>query len=390
MIKNATVQRAEKSPRKVLSATHGSAGQSRRRSLAALASLVLAALVSVVDTGAAEGSSSTQRAAAFRSNVAIVAPPRHGTRLLVFFAPFRPAPGKASHGLVVADRRGRVLRVLSTARSGTYALWSPDDSMIAWKDPAGIHVERADGSAPRLLVRARTSCVNCQTLDFIWAASAHSLTVARLGPSGAELRLVPVDGSAPKTLARSETTGIFYKPSFWTSDGRSLVYWVAGTTLAAPGAKINLLTLATGRTRTLWSTPNSHGGPSPPLISPDGRERAYITEVSQYQQRLSVADVATGATHIVRDVNPTNIVAWSPDSRSLAVAERGWHVVTVSARGRLLHRIGPGQQFSWSRDGELFILRANYNQVWVSHQGRPETYLFHLPDNAFVVSLAAN
>ena len=101
-------------------------------------------------------------------------------------------------------------------------------------------------------------------------------------------------------------------------------------------------------------------------------------------------DTATGQSRVVRGVNPTNLVAWSPDSRSLAVIESGWHVVTIATDGTLQHRIGPGQTFFWGRNGELFVLRANYNQVWVSEHGRPETFLLHLPRNAWVVSLDAN
>jgi hypothetical protein len=105
---------------------------------------------------------------------------------------------------------------------------------------------------------------------------------------------------------------------------------------------------------------------------------------------LRIVDRATGQAHVVRGVNPTNLAGWSPGSRSFAVIESGWHVVTIAPDGTLQHRIGPGQTSFWGRDGELFVLRAKYSQVWVSENGRPETFLFRLPRNAQVLSLDAN
>jgi hypothetical protein len=87
---------------------------------------------------------------------------------------------------------------------------------------------------------------------------------------------------------------------------------------------------------------------------------------------------------------PPTLVGWSPDSRSLAVIERSWHIVLVAPNGSVLHRVGPGQTVFWGRNGELFTLRANYNQLWVSEHGHRETLLFHLPRNEWVVSLDAN
>lgn len=320
--------------------------------------------------------------------VAAATLPHPATRLLVFVAPSRPGT-HARHGLFLTDRRGHVLRVLSSASYGTIGRWSPSGAQIAWKDPAGIHIAKADGSGARLLIATAAACKACQALSFVWSADSRALAVGSAGPEGNELRLVPIDGSAPRVLAASTIAGTFFTPMFWTPDGTSLVYGEEGTSLAYPGAVTRALDLATGRTRTIWSTPTSQDS-HPPLLSPDLREWAYISEVDQYHQRLRIVDTATHTTHVVRGVNPTNLVGWAPNSRSLAVVERGWHVVIVSRNGTVLHRIGPGLVSSWGRDGELFVLRRRYDRVWVSENGRPETFLFASPRNTWVVSLDAN
>jgi Tol biopolymer transport system component len=350
-----------------------------------VASVVLLAGAMVVGLAGCGGGASPSTLSQPGSGIS--AATRPATRFLVSFAGF-DASSRAPHRLEVVDRHGRVLRVLSTASFGTSGLWSPNNGMIAWQDPSGLYVENAaDGSQRRRLV-ASSACENCQTLSFIWSPDSRSLIVGSAPPKGNELLLVPIDGGAANVLASSATPGVFYMPVRWTPDGRSLVYDESGTTLAFPGTFMRVLTPATGRTRTLWSTPNAQDGAQWVLISPDDRKRAYITELEQYHEQLRIVDA--GKSRIVAGVNPTNFAAWSPNSRLLAVVESGWHVVTVTADGRQVRKIGPGEQVSWGHNGELFIQRADYNQVWVSENGGPETFLFHVPKGDFVDSMDAN
>jgi Tol biopolymer transport system component len=281
-----------------------------------------------------------------------------------------------------------VLRVLSKARYGTFGRWSPDDRSIAWLDPSGISVAQADGSNTRLLVPANKSCPGCQQLSFIWSPDSRSLVVGSAGTQGNELRRVPIDGSASTVLVGSADPKRFYTPSWWTPHDRSLVY-TDSRSVATSGASMRMLTPATGKTVTLWSTRTAQGAKAP-LISADLRYWAYVDELDQYHQRLRIVDKKTGRVHAVSGVNPTNLLAWSPDSRSLDVVESGWHVVTVSPIGAVLHRLGPGQTIFSGRRGELFVLRGNYDQVWASVNGGPERFLFRLPKHETVISLDAN
>jgi hypothetical protein len=155
------------------------------------------------------------------------------------------------------------------------------------------------------------------------------------------------------------------------------------------------LTLATGRIRFLWTIPNAlpPNDNTEPIISPNLRYWANTREIDQYHQQLRILDKATGQGHVVKGVYPTNLIAWSPDSRSLAVIESGWHVVTVAPGGTLQHQIGNGNVSVWGRDGELFILNGPHNetnQIWMSRNGAPERLLFRLPKNDQVISLDAN
>jgi hypothetical protein len=356
----------------------------RRRQIGIAAGVALLAAIVLAGSLLVGGSS---RPAAPPPVASAASPRSAAPRLLLLVAPLKfGRPGL--HGLQLVDRHGRVLRVVSAARFGTFGRWSPNGQTIAWRDPAGIHIANANGSNARLLVAGASACEQCQQFSFLWSPDGRSLVVGSEGPKGNELLRLPLDRGAPKVLAAPSTAGVFLSPAFWTTSG-DLVYTEEGTTLAFPFSLTVELTPATGKTRTLVKTPNGHA-PLPPFISPNGREWAYVREADQYHQQLRIVDRATGQAHIVRGVNPTNFVGWSPDSRSLAVIESGWHVVTIAPDGTLQHQIGPGQDIFWGRDRELFVLRAKDRQVWVSENGRPETFLFRLPRNTQVLSLDSN
>jgi Tol biopolymer transport system component len=310
---------------------------------------------------------------------------KHSTRFVVFVA---PRTGTVGARLEVIDRSARVLRVLSTAHYGTWGRWSPDDASIAWEDPTGIYVERADGSNRRMLVATNTSCPNCQ-LSFVWSPDSRALAVGSAGSEGNQLQLVPIDGSSATVLVGSTDTKHVFTPSWWTRDGKSLVY-AETRRVGITGASLRTLNPATGKSLTLWSTPSAQGF-NAPLISPNLRYWAYVKELDQYHQQLRIVDKQTGRSRIVDGVNPTNLNGWSPDSKALGITASGGHILAVSPMGAIIHRFGPGEQFSWGRDSnELFIYRANYSQIYVSENDGMPRLLLRLPKSRWVVSLDAN
>ena len=151
-----------------------------------------------------------------------------------------------------------------------------------------------------------------------------------------------------------------------------------------------MLTPATGKTVTLWSTPSAQGFVVP-YISPDLRYWAYVKELDQYHQQVRIVDKQTGRTHLVAGVNATNLNGWSPDSKVLGITASGGHILAVSPTGVILHRFGSGEQFVWGRDSsELFIYRSDYRQIYVSDNDGQPRLLLRLPKNRWVVSLDAN
>jgi hypothetical protein len=294
----------------------------------------------------------------------------------------------------VVGRGGNIERVVAPAGSPYpyRALWSPDDSMVAWAARDGIHVENADGSVARLLVPASNSCTgSCNALAFVWSPDSRALTVGGAGPQTDELQLVPVGAGAPRLL-EPNLPYTSYNPSFWTPDGASLVFGsFSGNvgTASCCRADIRVTTPADGRTRTLYTTRNWHGV-TLPMFSPNLRYRAVITEVSQYRQKLRISDTRRGTSRVIKGVNPTNYAAWSPDSRNLAIVESGRHVVTVSASSGRVREIGRGLNVYWSRDGELLVVRGAYNQVWASSGGKPERLLFKSPQGQLVNTIDGN
>jgi Tol biopolymer transport system component len=317
--------------------------------------------------------------------VATAAAAKHATQLVVFVA---PRTGTVGARLEVIDRSGHVLRILSRAHYGTWGRWSPDDASIAWEDPTGIHVESANGANPRLVVPANANCQDCQ-LSFVWSPDSRSLVVGSAGVKGDQLQLVPIDGSAPTVLLGSTDPKHVFSPAWWTPGGKSLVY-SESRRVGITGARMRVLTPATGKTVTLWSTPSAQGFDAP-YISPDLRYWAYVKELDQYHQQVRIVDKQTGRTHLVAGVNATNLISWSPDSKVLGITASGGHILTVSPAGTILHRFGSGEQFVWGRDSsELFIYRSNYRQIDVSRNDGPPRLLLRLPKNRWVVSLDAN
>lgn len=305
------------------------------------------------------------------------------SRLLVYFAP--PTGSSPLHGaLELVDRRGQVQRVLSTARYGTWAKWSPDDSMIAWEDPIGIHVAAGDGSDQRLLVaQPGSTCNGCRQLSFVWSPDSRSLVVGSAGgPHGNELLRVPADGSPAAVLVGSTDSGHWYTPDWWTP-GRRLVY--TETTVAFTPTSMKVLTPATGKTETVWRS-STEQTPAP-IISPNLRYRVDIRTTGEGHPQLRIVDRRTGAVHVVEGAD-TGAVSWAPDSSLLAVVEQGGRLVTVTVAGKVAHTIGPELDFSWGRAGELFIVRQGAGrQVWDSVDGQPERFLFHAPKGLWVVSI---
>src|SRR5579862_1736351 len=83
-------------------------------------------------------------------------------------------PGNIVEKVEILDGHGHLVRLVAQGRYGVEnARSSPNDKMISWIDPRGLHVENLDGSGRRLLVAASTHCtVVCVGMSYAWAPNS--------------------------------------------------------------------------------------------------------------------------------------------------------------------------------------------------------------------------
>jgi hypothetical protein len=306
----------------------------------------------------------------------------------------RSVGGHQPPRLVLVDRSGALVRQIGTA--GYVAVdgrWSPDGSTIAWSDPAGVHVENADGTDQRLLVAHEGGCnTACTQPSFIWTPDGTALDVGGVGQQTDEFLYVPIDGAPPSPLHRAKPWWITV-PSFWTPGGRALV-WASGG--GKPGTKgccvltVSETVAATHVTRVLYRGPDQGG--QAPLWSPDATRRVMFTEVKNPREDydLTLVDERTGKTRVLPITGSTTFTAWSPDGKTVATVLHGDRVVTIALATGKVRLIGRGLDVSWGRDGTLYVLRNTWTEVWTSKNGAPERFLFRAAGGLQVDALDAD
>jgi len=307
----------------------------------------------------------------------------------------RDTGGHQPPRLVLVDRSGALVRQIGTAG---YVLvngeWSPNGQSIAWSDPAGVHVENADGTNERLLVAHVAGCdTACAQPEFIWTPDGTALDVGGVGQQTDEFLYVPIDGAPPSPLAPAKLWTINV-PVEWTTGGRSLIWSSGGGkpgTSSCCRASVFETVAATHTTRTIFTTPNGQGQQGT-VVSPDGRRRIVFFEAPNPKDEygLRIVDVATGKSRFLIAAKATSLARWSPDGRTIAVLLAGERVVTIPADGGSPHTIGRGLGLFWGRDGTLYVLRNTWTEVWTSRNGAPEQFLFRTPGRLEIYSLDAD
>jgi hypothetical protein len=325
--------------------------------------------------------------AAFVAAVALAAPPQ---QFLLTLA--KDMHGHVPPRLMLVDRSGKLLRTIGTAG---YVLvkgeWSPDRQSIAWSDPAGVHVENADGTNQRLLVAHVPGCnTACTQPAFVWTPDGTGLDVGGVGKQTDEFLYVPIDGSPPSPLVQAKPWWIAL-PSFWTPGGRALVWPSSG---GKPGANgfftVHETIAATHATHALYRGP-AQGGQAPSW-SLDARERVMFTETKDPKDDydLTLVDEKTGAKRLLPVTGSTTFIAWSPDGRTIAAVLDGSRVVEIALATGKVRSIGSGEQLFYGRDGTLYVTRNGYREVWASRNGSLERFLFRTPGGLEVYDLEAS
>jgi Tol biopolymer transport system component len=162
------------------------------------------------------------------------------------------------------------------------------------------------------------------------------------------------DGSHQRAVADGPTYSNS-SPSF-TASGRRLLFTRCGN-FVAPfwTCKIDSVRLdGSGRRTIIGGTWH----PSDPVMSPDGRTIAFVSDAGGYDARIWLASV--NGSHR-RVVGPKRILverlSWSPDGSHLVFTDsRFVKVYSMRANGKSLHAIASNAVFgAWSPDGKRIV-----------------------------------
>jgi Tol biopolymer transport system component len=142
-----------------------------------------------------------------------------------------------------------------------------------------------------------------------------------------ELRLVALDGSAPRILSGSKE-GTWLQPFDWSRDGKQILA-LAGDESAA--SQIVFVSVADGSIRVLKKL--DWGFPGKMSLSPDGRYVVYARQTRKESPEHDIFILATDGkldlplvTEAADDVGPF----WTPDGRGVLFLSRGGSNVRVS------------------------------------------------------------
>lgn len=285
--------------------------------------------------------------------------------------------------------KGHVQRVLSRGNDGWSASWSPNGSMIAWVDHRGLLVARADGTRPRLLVRASRVCTQvCAPLTFAWSPNGHRLLVGGAGKQTSRLVSVAVwtgkqiDLVAARPYTEYDVLG--WSPNgAWIAYARSSGKW--GTSTCCDLHLVVARPDGSGARRLFRFADPIHDTPYGSW-SPDSRSIAFTSD----NPHFAIVDVQSSTVRRITGISPLigPPPAWSPDSKRLAVI--GEQVMTVDTSGHHVRRLGTGgERVVWTRGGTLIIVRGTSSSEVLAtrDEHRRPHLLFRMPKKLVILAL---
>jgi Tol biopolymer transport system component len=210
-------------------------------------------------------------------------------------------------------------------------VWAgPDVDMLGAPSPDGRQLTFVDWSTGDLAVRdLSTGAVKHLTDKGSWSESEEFAEASVISPDGRrvayawydglwtyELRIMDIEGSAPRILFRDETLG-YLEPYDWSPDGSQLLAFLSG----GESTELVLISVSDGSVRVAKSLGWRH--PANADFSPDGRFIVYDREVDPDSRDRDVYVISTDGGHevlLVEDPGVDYVLGWAPDGKHILFA----------------------------------------------------------------------